>query len=146
MTDDALSPDDAPILRRGVVAVIVDQGRLLVIRRSQHVLAPGMHCFPGGGIEGDESEEAALVRELQEELNVTVRPLARMWANVTPWRISLAWWQAEIVLGQTPIANPAEVESIHWHTPAEMLALPDLLVSNSEFLQRLIAGELQLIE
>ncbi|MFT7641606.1 MAG: hypothetical protein ACI9G1_003357, partial [Pirellulaceae bacterium] len=30
--------------------------------------------------------------------------------------------------------NPDEVESVHWLTPAEMLALPDLLESNREFI------------
>jgi 8-oxo-dGTP diphosphatase len=137
---------DSQIVRRGVVAVIVRDDQLLVIRRSQQVLAPGMYCFPGGGIEDQESEEEALVRELQEELNITVRPQKRVWENVTSWKISLAWWQAEIDFNEIPVANPAEVESIHWHSAAEMLALPNLLESNADFLQRLIAGEISLKE
>lgn len=139
-----MNTSDSQIVRRGVVAVIVRDDRLLVIRRSQHVLAPGMYCFPGGGIEAEETEEQALVRELQEEINVTVRPQRKVWENVTSWKISLAWWQAEIDLENTPVANPAEVESVHWCTATEMLALPNLLESNAEFLQRLMAGEISL--
>jgi 8-oxo-dGTP diphosphatase len=133
---------DSQIVRRGVVALISRDDQLLVIRRSQLVLAPGMYCFPGGGIEAQESEEEALVRELQEELNITVRPQKRVWENVTSWKISLAWWQAKMDSDKLPVANPAEVESIHWHTAAEMLTLPNLLESNADFLQRLIAGEI----
>ena len=44
--------------RRGVVGVVVEGGRLLVIERSQTVEAPGMFCFPGGGIEPGEAEQA----------------------------------------------------------------------------------------
>jgi len=50
-----------------VVAVILRGERFLVICRSQQVRAPGMYCFPGGGIEPGETEEQALRRELLEE-------------------------------------------------------------------------------
>src|SRR5690606_17191491 len=118
--------------------------QLLVIRRSQNVLAPGCFCFPGGGIEGDESEEEALIRELREELNVPIRLVSRLWESVTSWKVALVWWQAEIEGNVDPIPNPDEVESLHWHSPAEMLKLPNLLESNADFLQRLMAGEIQL--
>ena len=133
-----------PIVRRGVVAVIPDAGRLLVIRRSQYVVAPGAYCFPGGGIEYGESEEAALVRELREELDIEVLPVRRLWHSVTPWRVDLAWWLARLAPGATPRPQPAEVESFAWHTPDDMAALPGLLESNRQFLQSLAQGEISL--
>lgn len=48
------------VVRHGVVAVVVENRRWLVIRRSQCVVAPGKYCFPGGGIETAETEEQAL--------------------------------------------------------------------------------------
>ncbi len=132
-------------IRRGVVAVIVNDDRLLVIRRSQEVVAPGAFCFPGGGIESGESESAALVREIEEELGVCVRPLRPLWQSVTPWNVHLTWWLAEPPGPDcvwTP--NPAEVESIHWHTSAEIQSLPALLESNRQFLRALAAGEIVL--
>ena len=42
-------PDDPG--RRGVVGVVVRDGRMLVISRSRSVVAPLVYCFPGGGIE-----------------------------------------------------------------------------------------------
>jgi hypothetical protein len=40
------------------------------------------------------------------------------------------------------LPNPAEVESIHWHLPAEIGLLPGLLESNHEFLRALAAGDI----
>ena len=135
---------DVAFSRQGVAVVMTRQTRLLVIRRSQHVIAPGLFCFPGGGIELGESEMEAVVREMSEELRIAVQPLRRLWRSVTPWRVGLAWWLAEMSEGAEPDANPAEVESIHWHTPEEMSLLPDLLPSNHDFLKALARGEFHL--
>ena len=134
---------DVPPARRGVVAVIVDRDRLLVIRRSRHVVAPGAYCFPGGGIESGETESAALVREIQEELGVCIRPLRALWQSVTPWNVHLTWWLAAVSDDCVILPNADEVASIHWLTPAEIEALPDLLESNHEFLRALAAGEIE---
>ncbi len=117
-------------------------GRLLVIRRSQQVVAPGAICFPGGGIEAGESETDALVREVEEELGVTATPLRRLWHSVTPWNVDLAWWSAEFDPNEPLILNAAEVESVHWLAPQEILAATELLASNREFLQAIIGGEI----
>lgn len=135
-------PDDPG--RRGAVAIIIRNGRMLVIRRSRSVVAPLCYCFPGGGIEADESEEEALVRELREEIGVTVHPVRRIWHCVTAWKVELAWWLSRLDVGAKPVPNPAEVESIRWVTPAEMLRLPGLLPSNREFLEHLRRGEIGL--
>lgn len=142
--DNSENRGGADVRRRGVIAVVVRQGRLLVIRRSQHVVAPGAVCFPGGGIEADESEFEALVREIAEELGAAVVPIRPLWRSVTPWNVDLAWWLAE-VNAEGPLApNPSEVESIHWLTPRELLEHPDLLSSNREFLEFVLRGEINL--
>ena len=128
--------------RRGVVAVVIREERFLVIRRSQHVAAPGKFCFPGGHIEPGETEEEALVREMQEELASAVRPLARIWQSTTAWNLDLAWWSAELLDPTQLVPNPHEVESVHWFTHDELARRNDLLSSNVEFLQwRSIRGE-----
>jgi len=126
--------------RRGVVAVVVQEARLLVIRRAEGIAAPDSFCFPGGGIEEGESEELALRREIEEELGVTVQPSQRLWESVTPWGVALAWWQARLSSEAELVPNPAEVAAVHWLTVQEMRKLPELLESNHHFLDALAAG------
>ena len=130
--------------RRGAVAIIVRQERLLVIRRSDGVIAPRAFCFPGGGLEGDESEPEALARELREELNAVIRPIRCLWRSVTPWGVALAWWLSDLESDAPLVPNPAEVESILWCTPEEMARLPGLLPSNRDFLRTLENGQFDL--
>ena len=130
--------------RQGAVAVVVRDGRLLVIRRSEEVVAPRKFCFPGGGIEAGETEEIALVREIWEELGVPVRPIRPLWRSITTWHVALSWWLCDLDAAAVPDPNPAEVESVHWFTPAEMAQLADLLESNRHFLQALALGEIRL--
>ncbi len=130
--------------KRGVVGVIVEHGRLLVIRRAQEVVAPGKLCFPGGAIEPGETETEALVRELREELGIAVRPVRRLWESTTPRGVTLAWWLAERN-GQLCVPNPHEVESVEWLSPAELLRQADLLESNRQFLAAVAAGQVALV-
>lgn len=135
-------PDDPG--RRGAVGVVVRDGRMLVIRRSRNVVAPLVYCFPGGGIEPGESEEDALIREFREEVGVEFRPWRRLWRCVTAWKVELAWWLGDVAPDAVPLANPREVESIHWFTAEEMAGLPDLLESNREFLSLIARGHIVL--
>lgn len=130
-----MSESQPQIVRRGVVAVVRQADRFLVIRRSEFVTAPGTLCFPGGGIEAGESETEALCRELIEELGCGVRPVARLWHSVTPSKVHLAWWHAEMASPLPLSPNPAEVAEVHWMTAAEMHAAPLLLESNRQFLK-----------
>ena len=120
--------------RRGVVAVVIVDGRFLVIKRSEAVTAPGAYCFPGGAIEPGETEPDALRREMLEELSALARPVRRLWHSVTGRQVSLGWWLTQLDGQQALRPNPSEVESVHWMTPDELLARPELLDSNREFL------------
>jgi 8-oxo-dGTP pyrophosphatase MutT (NUDIX family) len=139
------STEPAEPVRRGAVAVLVRGERLLVIRRSRWVIAPRAFCFPGGGIEAGETEAAALVREIQEELGVAVRPVRRLLRSVTPWNVELNWWRAEFISANVSLVpNPAEVESVHWYSPRQMAELPGFLESNRQFLDALASGRIHL--
>ncbi len=130
--------------RRGAVAVIERDERLLIIRRAAGIVAGGAYCFPGGGIEPGETEAEALIREMQEELGANVQPRRRIWQSVTAWQVELAWWLAEFSADAELRPNPAEVESIHWVPIDQLAAWPGLLSSNHDFLRALKAGEFTL--
>lgn len=56
-----------------VSAIIEDEdGRLLIAQRPPHKKFAGLWEFPGGKIEGNEDPQAALRRELKEELSLEV--------------------------------------------------------------------------
>lgn len=134
------SPQQPAPRRRGVVAVVHRDARFLVIRRAVGIAAPGKFCFPGGGIEGNESEPEALVREFDEELGARIHPVRRVWRSTTRWQVELAWWLGEVDRAAALLPNPAEVESVHWLSAADMLARAELLESNREFLDALASG------
>ncbi len=133
-------------LRRGAVAVICRQQRLLVIRRSERVEAPGAHCFPGGAIETGESDQETVCRELWEELGVVVQPQRKLWESVTAWHVSLVWWLTHLADDQPLRPNAAEVAAVDWLTPEQLRQLPTLLESNRQFLDAWQRGAFQLSE
>lgn len=54
------------------VALIDGEGRVLVQQRPAGKSLAGMWEFPGGKVEAGETAEAALIRELGEELGIEV--------------------------------------------------------------------------
>ena len=138
------TPDSSKWPRWGVIAVVYQPPRFLVIRRSEQVRAPGAFCFPGGGVEKGETEEIALAREMEEELSASIQIVGRVWENQTPRGTRLGWWQAHLRDEAQLQANPAEVAEIHWLTVPEILDLPELLPTNRDFLAGFEAGNIQL--
>jgi 8-oxo-dGTP diphosphatase len=128
----------------GVVGVILRDDRLLIIRRSLTVAAPGKLCLPGGGIESGESEAAALVREMQEELSIDVEPVRLCFRSVTAWGTDLAWWLAHLDVSVTPVPNPEEVAEVHWMNRHEIRTADDMLPSLPIFIDAWERGEVDL--
>jgi 8-oxo-dGTP diphosphatase len=57
-----------------VGAVILNEANeILCALRSQKMSLPGLWEFPGGKIEPNETPEESLIREIQEELNCTIK-------------------------------------------------------------------------
>jgi 8-oxo-dGTP diphosphatase len=60
------------LLLVAAAAIFDAQGRVLIARRPEGKTLAGLWEFPGGKVEPGESPEAALVRELKEELDLDV--------------------------------------------------------------------------
>jgi len=57
---------------RVVAAMIEEEGRYLITQRRPKASLPLLWEFPGGRVEGGESDQQALVRELDEEMAIDV--------------------------------------------------------------------------
>ncbi len=68
----AAPPGGSPIVLVVAVALIDADGRVLLARRPSGKAMAGLWEFPGGKVEAGETPEAALIRELGEELGIDV--------------------------------------------------------------------------
>ncbi len=64
--------DARPVVLVAAVAMIDPDGRVLLARRPEGKSMAGLWEFPGGKVEAGETPEAALDRELREELGVEI--------------------------------------------------------------------------
>jgi len=55
-----------------VAAVICRDGKILITRRLDTAHLPGLWEFPGGKVESGETLKAALMREIREELGLSI--------------------------------------------------------------------------
>jgi 8-oxo-dGTP diphosphatase len=62
------------LLLVAAAAMFDSDGRVLLAQRPPHKQLGGLWEFPGGKLEAGEAPETALIRELKEELDVTVEP------------------------------------------------------------------------
>ena len=62
-----------PIILVSAVALVDTDGRVLLARRPPGKSMAGLWEFPGGKVEPGETPEAALIRELKEELGIDTR-------------------------------------------------------------------------
>jgi len=63
-------------------AIIFNQNLILIARRSNGKHLAGYWEFPGGKIEADESPEACLIREIKEELGITIKVNSFLTENI----------------------------------------------------------------
>jgi 8-oxo-dGTP diphosphatase len=116
-----------------VAAAIVRGGRVLAARRSRPATLAGGWEFPGGKVEGGESERDALTRECQEELGVTISSGAEL-GEASDGRIRLVLYAATLDRGE-PVAHDdhdelrwvglAELEAVAW-LPIDRELLPSV--------------------
>ncbi len=64
---------DKPIVLVAAVALVDIDGRVLIARRPEGKAMAGLWEFPGGKLHQGETPEAALIRELQEELGIDTK-------------------------------------------------------------------------
>ncbi len=126
--------------REAIVAVLLRADRILAIRRGPAVARPGYWQPLSGKVEPGESQREAVVREVREEVGLTVVPLAKVWESQTDdGRFRLHWWTARADTGDV-VPDPGEVGEARWVTPEEFLALDPVFDGDREFFERILPG------
>jgi 8-oxo-dGTP diphosphatase len=117
--------DDNPILNVAAAALVDVAGNVLVQQRPQGKSLAGLWEFPGGKMEVGETPEAALVRELDEELGIAVDP-----ADLVPASFASEALHGRhlilllyIVRRWTGAPRAIEADALAWHTPDALKSL-----------------------
>ncbi|MGB8692993.1 MAG: 8-oxo-dGTP diphosphatase MutT [Steroidobacteraceae bacterium] len=123
---------------RVAAAVLRDsQGRVLVCQRPAGKTLAGLWEFPGGKLEPGEAAEAALRRELFEELGIEVRscrPLMQLQHEYPERHVELLVWLIEHYDGE---ARGLEGQALRWVHVQELPAL-DLLPADLPIIDYLV--------
>jgi 8-oxo-dGTP diphosphatase len=115
---------DAVVAVQVVAAVISENGRVLACRRAEGKASAGRWEFPGGKVHADETPEAALEREIREELAVGIVVGELVHRAATPvgdLLIDLACYRATLT-GDRPHSS-TDHDELRWLLPAELGAL-----------------------
>ncbi|NBO18240.1 MAG: (deoxy)nucleoside triphosphate pyrophosphohydrolase [Proteobacteria bacterium] len=125
-----------------VAAAIVNaSGEVLLAQRPEGKRLAGKWEFPGGKVEKNESPEAAMTRELHEELGIVVAP-----GDCEPFWFLSHDYTAEfgfhllmpVYIVRSWQGQPAALEhaAICWKRPADMHTLP-MIEADAELIERL---------
>jgi 8-oxo-dGTP diphosphatase len=104
-----------------VGAALIHGGCLLAARRSAPPELAGRWELPGGKVEQGEAPEAALVRELHEELGVDAEPVDRVpgeWPLKPPYVLHV--WTAQLLPRSAEPKPLQDHDALRWLTPAEI--------------------------
>ncbi|GAA1555032.1 NUDIX hydrolase [Streptomyces globosus] len=112
--------DNAPPQRRVAGAVVVHEGRVLLVRRRVEEGQLSWQ-FPAGKVEPGESCEEAAVRETKEESGLDVVAVARLGERVHPiTRRQVSYTVCELVGGTAHVADADEIAEVVWVTLLEI--------------------------
>jgi 8-oxo-dGTP diphosphatase len=108
-----------------VCAIIEQDGLILCALRSEQMSLPGKWEFPGGKLELNELPEDALIREIKEELNVSIEITESLtisdYSYVPEKVIRLIPFRCVIQNNEIPIA--AEHAELRWVKKEDLLNL-----------------------
>lgn len=122
----------ATVVRTIVNAVLVRDGAVLLARRALHRAAyPGLWSFPGGHVEPGETLEAALVREVGEEIGVAPTSFGPIGAIADPNAteadpVTYHMYAVQAWSGGEPSALGDEHSELRWFDLPTASVLPDL--------------------
>lgn len=112
----------------------------LLAQRPEGKVYAGYWEFPGGKVEPGESVRAALIRELQEELGITV-------TECSPWltrqftyphaTVRLHFWRVTAWTGEIGVTAPLEHAAVDWQKCGKSASVTPVLPANNPIIKAL---------
>ncbi len=120
------APDDNRAMSKAVIrvvaAVIEHDGRYLITQRNATAVLPLLWEFPGGKVEGGETDEAALSREVRHRIGIDVAVGGKIGEHVhdySRYEVHMVMFSCRLPDGAVPY--PATVADLRWVTSREFL-------------------------
>lgn len=116
----------------------MDQQRILIAKRPDHLHMGGYWEFPGGKVQPGEKPAAALIRELQEEVGITItqcEPMLEIPYQYPDKAVLLDVWHVQQFSGIAKGLEGQEIRWVHVQDLAEFSFPP----ANQPIVARLIA-------
>jgi len=115
-----------PLVLVAAVALVDVDGRVLLARRPEGKTMAGLWEFPGGKVHEGETPEAALIRELREELAIDVAasclaPFTFASHRYADFHLLMPLYVCRIWQGQVA---PLEGQELAWVRPARLADYP----------------------
>jgi 8-oxo-dGTP diphosphatase len=123
---DARAAAATPIVLVAAAALVDSDGRVLIARRPEGKAMAGLWEFPGGKVDAGETPEAALVRELREELAIETRgsclaPVAFASHGYDDFHLLMPVFACRVWEG---VPQPREGQALAWVAPARLADYP----------------------
>jgi len=126
-------------MKEVTVGILIQEGLVLACQRKTTALYPLKWEFPGGKIEPGESPRTALIRELQEELSITVEPETEFFRQEWDYGDQSFRVYYYCVRSFSGIPKNMAFEQIRWVNPVTLLMM-DILDGNREVVNKLVGG------
>lgn len=100
---------------RVVLGVVLREDKVLLVQRIEGVFHKPQWLLPGGGVEGDESDETAIMREVLEETGITCTPVEKLGERTHPQSGQLiSYWLCRHEAGSPAVEEPEKFFSVLW--------------------------------
>ena len=114
-------------LRAAAYLVLVKDGKVLLLRRSNTGWRDGEYTLPAGHVDGDETIRAELCREAMEEIGITITPADLEFAHVMHQRDNHEYidfyFAAKTWDGEPTNCEPEKCDDLRWVIPNVKQAL-----------------------
>jgi NAD+ diphosphatase len=122
-----------------IIVLVVDGDRCILARSPR--FKPGVFSTLAGFIEAGETAEAAVHREIKEEVGVDVKNVRYVQSQSWPFPHSLMLGFFADYAGGELIPDGVEIEAAHWYHRDAMPDLPPSFAISSALIERFLKGD-----